>query len=110
MIDTSMEYTCAQLQEKLEKNDNIYLVDVREGWEWDLVKIEGSHHHPLSTFSETIDSLTDVKQAIVFICHHGVRSLNATHQLREKSRQNCYSLKGGIDAWAKTIDRTLTVY
>lgn len=105
-----MEYTCTQLKEALQNGEKIYLADVREGWEMELVKLDNSQQHLLSKLSEDLPTLADIEEPIVFICHHGVRSLNATQQLRQFGKQNCYSLKGGIDVWAKTIDTSLRTY
>ena len=48
--------------------------------------------------------------AIVFYCHHGVRSVQALLYLRQQGFDNVRSMKGGIDAWAQQIDPGMTRY
>ena len=46
----------------------------------------------------------------VIYCHHGIRSLHATHQMRSKGFKNTYSLAGGIERWSYDIDPTIARY
>ena len=42
----------------------------------------------------------------VVICHHGIRSLSGAMYLRSLGVK-AYSLKGGLDLWAREIDPSL---
>ena len=46
----------------------------------------------------------------VFLCHHGMRSMQATYYLYQLGFQNVKSLSGGIDHWAIEINLTLNRY
>ncbi len=50
-----------------------------------------------------LDAQADAAALIVF-CHHGVRSLNVVHWLREQGVDACQSMAGGIDRWSLEID------
>jgi len=46
----------------------------------------------------------------VAYCHHGIRSLQAATFLRSVGLPNVRSLAGGIDRWAREIDREMVRY
>ena len=66
---------------------------------------------PLSVFEESVIKFKGSESMIfVIYCHHGIRSLHATHQMRSKGFQNSYSLEGGIERWSNDIDPTIARY
>lgn len=98
------------LKEWFDNEKSLFLLDVRESWEFDHCKIPGSVNIPLS---EIKDKLTEIieKLSVVLICHHGARSFNAGIFL-ENSGIQCefYNLEGGVDAWAEQIDHSMPRY
>ena len=86
-----------------------HLLDVREPWELDLCRFEGSLDIPLDELSGRLDEIPQ-DAPIVVICHHGQRSAYATHWLRQAGREKAVNLAGGIDAWARRIDATVPIY
>ena len=84
------------------------LVDVRTREEFDAVNIPGSQFltqelmHELSGWDRGTD--------IIFVCHHGIRSLDAAAYFAGHGMENVRSLTGGIDAWSCEIDTTLPRY
>ena len=85
------------------------LLDVREAWEWQLARIEGSQHLPMGEIPARIDDL-DKSHPTVVICHHGVRSLQVVAFLARLGFANLHNLQGGIDAWARNVDPAVPVY
>ena len=47
---------------------------------------------------------------IIAICHHGMRSLQVCNFLEENGFNRMLNLDGGIDSWAKIIDKDMTQY
>jgi rhodanese-related sulfurtransferase len=92
-----------------ESGEDFLLLDVREPWEVQTAQIAGSTHIPMGDIPTHVQEL-DPDQHIVVICHHGVRSLNVTHWLRQQGFENVQSMRGGIDLWSKTIDPKVPVY
>jgi adenylyltransferase/sulfurtransferase len=86
------------------------LIDCREQDEWDICHIEGAELMPLSNFVEAAGKLTDKDAHLVVYCHHGMRSLRATHWLRQQGFANTQSMSGGIDAWADMIEPEMRRY
>ena len=52
----------------------------------------------------------DKSRETVVICHHGIRSRQAGYYLEQAGFDNVINLKGGVDAWAKVIDKTMATY
>ncbi len=80
------------------------LLDVREPWEFEAARIEGSTAMPMGDVSSRAFQELDPEAHIVTICHHGVRSMNVAVWLRNQGFENAQSLRGGIDAWSAEID------
>jgi rhodanese-related sulfurtransferase len=85
------------------------LLDVREPWEVEICRIEGSIDIPLGDLQERVGELPRDRPLVV-MCHHGGRSAHATAWLRRNGFDNATNLEGGIDAWAREIDQTMKVY
>lgn len=87
----------------------VSLLDVREPWEFEVCRIEGSRLVPLSQLPARLGEL-DPGLTTVVICHHGVRSLRAAAYLEHCGFADVVNLSGGIDAWARTVDPAMAVY
>ncbi len=85
------------------------VLDVREPWETALCLIPDSVTIPLGTLPAQLDRVPP-EQPLVVVCHHGGRSMQAVMWLRAQGYQNAINLNGGIDAWARQIDPTMTTY
>jgi rhodanese-related sulfurtransferase len=87
----------------------VALVDVREPWEFDVCRIDGSRLIPLSQLPARLAELDPARPTLV-VCHHGVRSLRAAAFLEHCGFEDVVNLSGGIDAWARTVDPGMAVY
>ena len=85
------------------------LLDVREAWEWDLAKIQGSVHIPMGQIPDKVNEI-DPSRPTVVICHHGMRSLQVVAFLQRMGFDNLHNLSGGIDAWSRDVDPQVAVY
>lgn len=86
-----------------------HLLDVREPWEWQLARIEGSRNLPMREVPASAEGL-DKTHPTVIICHHGVRSLQVVAFLERQGFNNLHNLQGGIDAWARQVDPAVPLY
>jgi rhodanese-related sulfurtransferase len=98
-----------ELKSRLDKGDQLVLVDVREEWEYSLAKLDGSILIPLGTLPQSLARLTRDSE-IIAICHHGMRSADATDFLLQQGFQNVKNLVGGIDAWSIQVDGAVPRY
>jgi len=108
-MSEALEVSVEEAAELLRSENPPRLLDVREGLEWQIVHLD---HAELLT-QELLDELLENEardRPIVCYCHHGIRSLNAAHFLREQGFTNVRSMRGGIDAWACEIDPTMNRY
>ena len=92
-----------QLLLKLQRNDDIVLIDVRTPEEHQAFNIGGilmplnelELHHPI---------FQSEKEIIVY-CKKGIRSMIAIQRLENKYNiNNLYNLIGGIEAWKKHVN------
>ena len=97
------------LKKKLDSREDIFLLDVREPWEFSLAGIKGSENFPSG---EVVDRQQEFvfEEEIVVICHHGERSQTAAQELVESGFKKVHNLVGGIDAWSQVIDPTIPRY
>jgi rhodanese-related sulfurtransferase len=85
------------------------LLDVREPWEYEKARIEGARLIPMRELPARIAEI-DAQSAVVAICHHGGRSMQAAVFLERQGFKRVHNLVGGIDAWSRTIDPAVPLY
>jgi rhodanese-related sulfurtransferase len=105
----SIEITPADVKARLDKGEQLILIDVREPWEYALCRIEGAKHVPLGALAASLNTLPDVDEVICY-CHHGMRSLDAATWLRFQGIEKAKSLAGGIERWSVEVDPTVPRY
>lgn len=89
-----------ELKSKLDTNPHVFLIDVRELFEWQEVHIPGALHIPKDDISSKINSITTNKSDPIYLhCRSGVRSLYAAECLCNLGFQEVYSVNGGIIEW-----------
>ena len=106
---SDLEITVAELKKRLDAGEKILLVDVRELWENQQCRIEGSVLIPMGTIPANLQKL-DSEDPVVCYCHHGMRSLDVTNWLRHQGVSDVKSLAGGIDRWSLEIDPKVPRY
>lgn len=97
-----------QLQYIRERGDELLLLDVREPNEVSICSI-GGQPIPLGELAQRMGEL-DPSAHIVVHCHLGGRSAAAVNALRGAGFENAWNLQGGIRAWIRRIDPSLTDY
>jgi len=73
------------------------LIDVREIYEVEAGRIEGSRHVQIPELTAAAQEL-DRERGVVFYCRSGARSAMATQAFRA-SGYNAFNLTGGLLAW-----------
>ena len=95
--------TASGLKARLDAGDRLVLLDVREPWEFDLARIDGSELIPMSELGERITELDPGAETVV-ICHHGNRSSYVTQILQGAGFEKVSNLEGGLDAYSFVDD------
>jgi rhodanese-related sulfurtransferase len=85
------------------------LLDVREPWEYQTCRIEGSTLAPMNTIPARVQELDPDTETVV-ICHHGARSFQVALFLERNGFSNLYNLQGGVNAWADQVEPTMPRY
>lgn len=85
------------------------LLDVREPWEYQIAHVEGSQLVPMRAVPAQVGEL-DADAETVVICHHGGRSMQVAMFLERAGFGRVYNLAGGVDAWARQVDRSMATY
>jgi monothiol glutaredoxin len=86
----------------------IELFDVRPEDERKIASI--AHAKPLDGEGQMLLSTLDKNKAIALHCHHGMRSRAAGEQLLRAGFTNVYNLEGGIEAWSRDVDPSVSRY
>lgn len=102
------EVSVHEVKTRLDKGEPLFLLDVRQPFEYNLVHLEAKLI-PLNDLPNRLLEL-DREREIILYCHSGVRSASATNYLRSNGFKRARNLVGGIDKWAREIDPTMRRY
>jgi rhodanese-related sulfurtransferase len=92
------EVSIDQLEDALQKG--VFLLDVREDWEYEAGHVPSACHIPLGSLSDRIDELPKGEDVWV-ICQSGGRSMKAANAL-ESMGYAAVSVAGGTGAWIES--------
>src|SRR6267143_7230749 len=104
-----LEITPADVKARLDRDEILVLIDVREPWEHQVCKIEGAKLIPLGSLAASLQTLPDVDEVICY-CQHGMRSLDAAAWLRFQGIERAKSLAGEIERWSLEVDPKVPRY
>ncbi len=85
------------------------LLDVREPWEVDLARVDGTRNIPMGELPARLAEL-DREQPIAVLCHSGGRSARVAALLAQQGFVRIANVTGGIDAWSVEVDSTIPRY
>lgn len=97
------------LKARMDAGAHPVIVDVREPHEWEISALEGSLRIPKG---QVVARAAEIPREgeVIIQCKTGVRSRDAIILLQEMGYTNLLNLAGGINAWAREIDRSLPTY
>jgi rhodanese-related sulfurtransferase len=100
-----------QLKEMLDGDDNIFLVDVREPNEYEIVSIPGSVLIPKGEFlsGAALERLPQDRR-IVLHCKSGARSAECLAVVKDAGFSDAVHVGGGVLAWVSQVDPSLPSY
>ena len=104
------EITPEEVKVKLDAAESFTLLDVREPWEFETARIDGAKLMPMGDVPSRAHQELDPEEHVVVLCHHGVRSMNVTAWLRQQGFEKVQSMRGGIDAWSRSVDGKVPTY
>jgi adenylyltransferase/sulfurtransferase len=103
--------TATELKDMLDRDDNIYLVDVREPNEYEIVSIPGATLIPKDRILQgsALEELPQDKK-IVLHCKSGARSAECLAVLHNAGFSDAVHVGGGVLAWVSQVDPALPTY
>jgi len=105
---TMRDMTVEEFKQRLDKGDDLFVLDVREPHEYQICNL-GGHLIPLNDLPKRVSEL-DSSREIVVHCKMGGRSAKAADFLRQAGFSRVHNLAGGITAWAERIDPKVPKY
>jgi len=102
------EITPRDLKQRLDRGDDLFVLDVREPHEYQICNLNG-YLIPLGELPKRVHEL-DSSREIVAHCRSGKRSADAVDFLRKAGFRKIWNLKGGVLAWADEVDPTMPKY
>lgn len=108
MTSNLQEIQPEELKARLDRGDDIFVLDVREPHEYQICNL-GGHLIPLNDLPARLHEL-DSSREIVAHCRSGVRSAKAVTLLRQAGFGKVQNLAGGILAWSDKVDPSLPKY
>ena len=102
------EITPRELKSRLDRGEDLYILDVREPHEYQICNLRG-HLIPLGELPRRVHELDSSRQ-IVAHCRSGKRSAEAVDFLKKAGFRKIWNLKGGILAWSEEVDPSVPKY
>jgi len=102
------DITAPELAERV-KNNHLKLLDVREPHELEISALPNAVNIPLGALASRLSEL-DSAEDMVILCKSGTRSARALELLVSAGFKKVKNLKGGINAWAQEVDKSLPIY
>jgi adenylyltransferase/sulfurtransferase len=103
--------TARDLKTMMDNGDNIFVVDVREPNEYEIVSIPGATLIPKGEFlsGAALEKLPQDKR-IVLHCKSGARSAEALAVVKDAGFSDAVHVGGGVLAWVNQVDPSLPTY
>jgi adenylyltransferase/sulfurtransferase len=104
------EITATDFKRRLERGDDLQIIDVREPVEYEIARIPGSKLIPLAQVVGRASEIDASRETVVH-CKGGVRSAKAIEALKGAGfKGRLVNLKGGITAWSDEVDPSVPKY
>lgn len=107
-LEDQYQITPAELKERLDRGESIFILDVREPQEVEICNLDG-YAIPINDLPSRAHELDSSREMVVY-CHVGARSARAVEFLKQAGFRKIKNLTGGIDAWAEMVDRDMPRY
>ncbi|MEO7970772.1 MAG: molybdopterin-synthase adenylyltransferase MoeB [bacterium] len=104
------EITATELKQRLDRGDDIQIIDVREPHEYEIARMPDTRLIPLAQVVNRMSEIDASRETVVH-CKGGVRSAKAIEALTQAGfNGKLVNLKGGISAWSDEVDPSVAKY
>jgi molybdopterin/thiamine biosynthesis adenylyltransferase/rhodanese-related sulfurtransferase len=102
------EITARELKARLDRKDDLLILDVREVHEYQICNLKGKLI-PLGELPRRVHELDSSREMVVH-CRSGSRSASAIQFLQKAGFKKLWNLKGGVLAWSDEVDPSMPKY
>jgi molybdopterin/thiamine biosynthesis adenylyltransferase/rhodanese-related sulfurtransferase len=107
--DADFDIQVQELAQWQKEGRDFTILDVRNPEEYEIAHIEGAKLIPLHELRDRVNEL-DTAVPLAVLCHHGPRSTQAVHFLRQIGFARARNIAGGIERWSTQIDPEVPRY
>jgi rhodanese-related sulfurtransferase len=107
--DVPLEIGVEDLKVWRDEGREFGVLDVRETWEYEICRVEGSLNVPMAAVPDSLERLPP-DGPLVVVCHHGGRSMRVVSWLREQGVDRAVNVSGGVDRWAECVEPGMQRY
>ncbi len=90
--------TARELNQKIDRDEDIFILDVRSEDEWEKGHIKGANHIYIGKLKNHLDEIPRGKH-IATLCGNGARASLAASLLRKEGFEHVMSILGSMKAW-----------
>jgi len=108
-VSEEFQITVDELKDKIDKDQEVVLLDVRERMEWEIARLQKAVLMPVAQVPGRVNELSTADEIVVY-CKTGTRSARITNFLRELGFRKVKNLVGGIDEWAERVEPEMPRY
>ena len=108
-VSEEFQITVDELKDKIDKDQEVVLLDVRERMEWEIARLQKAVLMPVAQVPGRVNELSTADEIVVY-CKTGSRSARITNFLRELGFRKVKNLVGGIDEWAERVEPEMPRY
>jgi rhodanese-related sulfurtransferase len=103
------EITARELAARRGAGEEPLVLDVREGWELEIARLPGARHIPMNEIPARLGEL-DREAEVIVLCRSGGRSMQVAQFLERQGFRDAVNLTGGILAWGRDVDPSVSGY
>jgi rhodanese-related sulfurtransferase len=103
------EITATELAARRRAGEEPLVLDVRETWELAIASLPGVRHIPMNEIPGRLNEL-DPQAEVIVLCRSGGRSMQVATFLERRGFVNAMNLAGGILAWSREVDPSVSPY
>ncbi len=104
------EMTATELKQRLDRGDDLQIIDVREPHEYEIAKLEQAKLIPLGQVVNRMSEIDPQRETVVH-CKMGGRSAKAIEALKRAGfAGRLVNLRGGITGWSNEVDPSVPKY
>jgi hydroxyacylglutathione hydrolase len=105
-ITTMPQWTVWDLKDEMERQKELFVLDVRQPREWAVGHIDSAIHIPGAEATDRLDDIPHDRPVAV-ICGSGYRSSAVASLLRNRGYSKVHNVLGGMGAWKKSGFKTV---